>query len=154
MVANLPYNVGTPLVLEILRQVPEVARLLVMVQREVAGRFLAAPGSRAYGIPSIVVALHADARLVFTVPREVFYPMPNVESALVDLTRREPSPWAGRAIELAREAFRQRRKMLRRSLAAALDDPPAVLARAGIAETARPEDLSPSDFLGLAEAVW
>lgn len=153
MVANLPYNVGTPLVLDVLRAVPAVTRMLVMVQREVADRFLATPGSRAYGIPSIVVALYAEARLAFTVPREVFYPMPDVESAVVDMTRHAASPFAERALALAGEAFRQRRKMLRRSLADVLDHPAAILARVGIVETARPEDLSPADFLKLAEAA-
>lgn len=153
LVANLPYNVGTPLVLEVLRHVRVVARMVVMVQREVADRFLAGPGSRSYGIPSIVIALHAEAQLAFTVPREVFYPMPDVESAVVTIVRREPSPLTERALELAGDAFRQRRKMLRRSLAGVVDDPAGALARLGLPETARPEDLAPADFLELAEVL-
>jgi 16S rRNA (adenine1518-N6/adenine1519-N6)-dimethyltransferase len=153
MVANLPYNVGTPLVLDTLRHVPTVVRMLVMVQREVAERFLAGPGTRSYGVPSIVVALHATARLAFTVPREVFYPMPDVESAVVEMSRLRPSPLAERAVELAGTVFRQRRKMLRRSLSGVLADPGAALQRLDIADTARPEDLAPSDFVALAGEI-
>jgi 16S rRNA (adenine1518-N6/adenine1519-N6)-dimethyltransferase len=153
MVANLPYNVGTPLVLDVLRNVPRVTRLVVMVQREVADRFLAGPGTRLYGVPSVVVALHAEARLEFKIPRDVFYPMPDVESALVNLTRVAAPGLAGAAIELAGVAFRQRRKMLRRSLAGVLDDPQATLGALGIDDTARPEQLTPEDFLRIAGAT-
>ncbi len=153
MVANLPYNVGTPLVLDVLRRVPAVTRLVVMVQREVADRFLAGPGSRLYGLPSIVVALHSEVRLAFTVPREVFYPMPDVESAVLTMSRVPPPQRADAAISLAAVAFRQRRKMLRRSLADVTDDLAGLLEAAGIAGTSRPEDLEPSDFLRIAEAI-
>ena len=153
MVANLPYNVGTPLVLDVLRRVPAVERLVVMVQREVAERFVAGPGSRAYGVPSIVAALHAKTRLAFTVPPSVFYPAPDVESAVVTMERISSSPLAEGAIEIAGTVFRQRRKMLRRSLASVVDEPIAVLASVGIDETARPEDLAPDAFLRLAEVI-
>ncbi len=153
MVANLPYNVGTPLVLDVLRRVPKVTRLVVMVQREVAERFTAEPGSKIYGLPSVIVRLHAEASLAFTVPPEVFFPAPEVESAVVELDRIASSPLADRAIELAAVAFQQRRKMLRRSLANAVPDATAVLAEAGIDETARPEDLAADDFLRLAEVA-
>ena len=150
MVANLPYNIGTRLLLDILRHVPAVKRFVVMVQREVADRLLAPPGSRTYGVPSVVVALHAEAGVAFTVPPEVFFPVPEVDSAVVEIDRRVPSPHTERAIELAASAFQQRRKMLRRSLAEAGEDPGAALRAAGIDETARPEDLPAVDFVRLA----
>lgn len=151
MVANLPYNVGTPVVLEALRHAPNVERFIVMVQREVADRFVAKAGGENYGLPSVVAGIHCDAGIVFTVPPQVFYPPPRVESAVVEMTRVPAPIGADRAIELARAGFGQRRKMLRRSLGSVLDDPAAVLERAGIAPTSRAEDLTPGDFLRLAE---
>ena len=153
MVANLPYNVGTSLVLDVLRSVPAITRLVVMVQREVAERFVAAPGSKVYGIPSVVAGLHARARLAFTVPPEVFFPVPEVESAVLVLERIPAPALAESAIELATTAFQQRRKMLRRSLADVMDDPVPALAAAGIPETARPEELDPGDFVRLAAVI-
>ncbi len=153
MVANLPYNVGTPLVLDVLRLVPAITRLVVMVQREVAERFVATPGSKAYGVPSIVTALHTKTGLAFTVPPAVFYPAPDVDSAVVEMVRIEAPPQAEVAIEIAGAVFRQRRKMLRRSLASVVENPAAVLAAAGIDETARPEDLPPQAFVRLAEVL-
>lgn len=153
MVANLPYNVGTPLVLDVLRHVPEVARFVVMVQREVADRFTSRPGSRSYGLPSIVISLHTSSEVAFTVPPSVFYPTPEVESAVVTMTRIAAPPHAEAAIELAAAVFQQRRKMLRRSLAGVVADPIGALAVAGIDPTARPEDLPPEAFLQLAEVM-
>ena len=153
MVANLPYNVGTPLVLDVLRRVPAIERLVVMVQREVADRLIAGPGSRAYGVPSIVASLHALTRLEFTVPPSVFYPAPEVESAVVSMERVKASPLSESAIELAGVVFRQRRKMMRRSLSTVVDDAAGVLAAAGIEETSRPEDLEPEAFLRLAGVI-
>lgn len=153
MVANLPYNVGTPLVLDTLRQAPAVTRLIVMVQREVADRLVAAPGSKAYGVPSIIASLHAETRLAFTVPRDVFFPVPEVESAVVELTRKTAPEAAERAIEIAATVFQQRRKMLRRSLATLVDNPTDILAAAGVNETARPEDLPAMEFVRLAEVM-
>lgn len=153
MVANLPYNVGTPLVLDVLRRVPRVTRLVVMVQRELADRFLASPGSKAYGLPSIVAAMHATATLSFPVPPTVFFPTPAVDSAVMDINRRPAPDRAEAALALASTAFRQRRKMLRRSLEDVLPDAAGALAAAGIEATARPEQLSPADFLRLAEVA-
>ncbi len=153
MVANLPYNVGTPLVLEVLRSVPAVVRLVVMVQREVADRFVAGPGSRAYGVPSVVVSLHTNTELAFTVPPAVFYPTPDVESAVVTMSRVNPPANVDSAIEIAGVVFRQRRKMLRKSLSSVVADAAAILTAAGIDATARPEDLPPSAFVRLAEAM-
>lgn len=153
MVANLPYNVGTPLVLDTLRHAPAVVRWIVMVQREVADRLVATAGSKAYGVPSIVAALHADTRLAFTVSPGVFFPVPEVDSAVVELTRKAAPPGAERAIEIAATAFQQRRKMLRRSLASLVENPAEALAVAGIDETARPEDLPAAMFVRLAEVM-
>lgn len=150
LVANLPYNVGTPLLLDVLRRVPQVGRMVVMVQREVAERLVAAPGSDDYGLPSVVAALHATARVAMRVPPQVFYPAPNVESAVVVLDRIPPPPEAERAVELAAAGFGQRRKMLRRSLAGVLEDAEAAIAAAGLDPTARAEQLTPSDFVELA----
>jgi 16S rRNA (adenine1518-N6/adenine1519-N6)-dimethyltransferase len=150
MVANLPYNVGTPLVMEVLRKAPGIIRLVVMVQREVAERFVARPGESAYGLPSVVVALHSEARLVMRVPPQVFVPAPRVESAVVTMDRIEASAFSERAVELARAGFSQRRKMLRSSLSSVLDDPVPSLEAAGIDPTARAENLSADDYLRLA----
>jgi 16S rRNA (adenine1518-N6/adenine1519-N6)-dimethyltransferase len=153
MVANLPYNVGTPLILEVLQHAPEVERLVVMVQREVAERLTAAPGDKTYGIPSVVTSLYSDAAIAFSVPPDVFYPAPEVDSSVVEMARKEAPAAADAAIELAAVCFRQRRKMLRRSLEQTFSDPEVVLAAAGLDPTARPEVLSPGDFLRLAEAA-
>lgn len=151
MVANLPYNVGTPLLLDTLRSVPGIERFVVMVQREVADRLTAPPGSRVYGLPSVVVGLRGEVALRFTVPPGVFVPTPAVDSAVVELARVTPPPLADRAEELAAVAFAGRRKMLRRSLAASLPDPDAILTAAGIDPSARPETVSPLGFAHLAE---
>ena len=150
MVANLPYNVGTPLLMDALRRVPQIERFVVMVQREVAERLVAGPGSRQYGLPSVIVAIHAQAFLAFRVPAQVFYPAPRVESAVMVLDRIPASHESERAIQIAAAAFNQRRKMLRGSLAAVLDDPTAVLQGVAIDPTARAEDLAPDDYLALA----
>ncbi len=153
MVANLPYNVGTPVVLSALQSAPGIERFVVMVQKEVALRFVAQPGSPDYGLPSVVTAIYAHASLAFTVPPQVFYPAPNVESAVVVIVRKPEPLGAKRAVELARAGFGQRRKMLRRSLASAVDDPISVLETARIDPTSRAEDLSPEDYLRLAAAA-
>jgi len=150
MVANLPYNVGTPVVLRALRGAPNVTKFVVMVQKEVARRLAASPGSRDYGLPSVVAGIYTEAEVAFTVPPQVFYPPPQVESAVVVLRRIEPPRGAARAVELARAGFGQRRKMLRRSLAELFDDPVVALEAAGIAPTSRAEDLAPDDYLRLA----
>ena len=154
MVANLPYNVGTPLVLDLLRTVPVITRYVVMVQGEVAERLSAGPGSKRYGLPSVVAGLRAEVSTVFKVGRDVFLPPPEVDSAVVEIRRRPDVPaHADRAQWIAAAAFGQRRKMLRRSLAGVVPDHEAALDRAGIAPTARPETLSIGDFLRLAATV-
>lgn len=152
MVSNLPYNVGTGIVLDALRHTIEIERFVVMVQSEVAERFLATPGSKAYGLPSVVVGLYGQAFRVMTVPPQVFEPPPRVESTVVAIDRRPAPPGAARAIELAAAGFGQRRKMLRRSLAAVLGDPTPVLERAGVDPTARAEELEPLDYVAIARA--
>ena len=153
LVANLPYNVATPLVCDLLDFVPAVQRMLVMVQREVAERLCAAVGSDAYGAVSVKVSYWATARIAGTVPASVFLPRPKVESALADI-RRRPSPAVDVApdplFQLVRTAFGQRRKMLRRSLAEVVA--PHVFEDAGIDAQRRPEELGVVEWGALATA--
>lgn len=153
VVANLPYNVGTGLVMDILREVPAVVRLVVMVQREVGERLAAHAGESDYGLPSVVVGIHGTAKVLFRVPSQVFFPAPRVESVVVRIERLETPASAERAVELARAAFSKRRKMLRASLVGTLVEPSATLESAGIDPTRRAEELTPEDFLRLAEAA-
>ena len=153
LVANLPYNVGTPLVLDLLRDVPAVTRFVVMIQREVADRLAAEPGSRKYGLPSVVVRLYGTVRFGFRVSPQVFVPPPDVDSAVVVVERGATPPFARQAEVLAQAAFGQRRKMIRRSLTTVLTDPETILDAAGIDPTVRAEDLSVGDFLAIARSV-
>ena len=154
LVANLPYNVGTTIVLQLLDDVPAIDEMLVMVQREVGERLAAHPGTSAYGIPSVKVALWATAEVAGRVPATVFIPRPKVESVLVRLTRL-PVPAVtvdhDALMGLVRTAFGQRRKMLRRSLAGRVG--PAAFAAAGVAPDTRPEQLSVQEWGALTEAV-
>jgi len=152
LVANLPYNVATPMVCDVLDDAPQVERMLVMVQREVAERFAARPRTPAYGAVSVKIAFWADARVVGHVPASVFVPRPNVESALVEITRHEPPETDPAALfALVRTAFGQRRKMLRRSLADTV--PSEVFGAAGVDATARPEELDVDDWRRLSDAL-
>lgn len=158
LVANLPYNVATPLIADLLDGLPLVQRMLVMVQREVGERLVAAPGNPAYGAVSVKVAYWAEAALVGTVPSSVFVPQPRVGSALVSLKRRT-EPLVGPAVVPAPELFRvvragfaHRRKMLRRALAG-LNVSPGVFDAAGVDEQARAEQLSVQDWGRLAAAL-
>ena len=154
LVANLPYNVATPLVCDLLDLVPAVERMLVMVQREVADRLCASAGSDAYGAVSVKVAYWATARIAGTVPASVFLPRPKVESALADI-RRRPTPAVAVDPEplftLVRTAFGQRRKMLRRSLADVVA--PEVFDVAGIDAQRRPEELDVIEW-GALTTAW
>ena len=153
LVANLPYNVATPLVADLLDGVPAIRRMLVMVQREVGERLAAGAGDDAYGAVSVKVAYWATAKVVGRVPPTVFHPVPKVESALVRIDRR-PAPAVGPEVdprwlfELVRAGFGQRRKMLRRALASLV--PPEAFAAAGIRPEARAEELSVGDWGRLA----
>jgi 16S rRNA (adenine1518-N6/adenine1519-N6)-dimethyltransferase len=151
-VSNLPYNVGTSILLDALRGIPQIRRFVVMVQLEVAERLVAMPGSKTYGLPSVVTSLHGGGHIALRVPPQVFVPAPRVGSAVVVIDRRPAHRLTPRAIEIAGSAFNQRRKMLRKSLAATFDDPIAIAEGAGLEPTARPEDLDPTDFVRLAEA--
>jgi 16S rRNA (adenine1518-N6/adenine1519-N6)-dimethyltransferase len=152
LVANLPYNVGTPLVCDILDEIRQVERILVMVQREVAERFAAPPGSSAYGAISVKAAFWGTARIVGHVPAAVFFPKPNVESALVEITRRIPPLGDPTTMfDLVRVAFGQRRKMLRKSLVRKVTA--AQFDAAGVEPTARPEQLGVDAWVALAEVV-
>jgi 16S rRNA (adenine1518-N6/adenine1519-N6)-dimethyltransferase len=154
LVANLPYNVATPLVLDLLRDVPAIERMLVMVQLEAGERLVAAAGTPAYGIPSVKVALRATARLVGKVSPDVFLPRPRVDSALVEIVRRptlavDADP--DQLVALVEKAFNQRRKMLRRSLAGVVS--PEQFEAAGIDPQDRPERLAVEDWGRLTRAV-
>jgi len=154
LVANLPYNISVPVVLHLLAELPTMTKALVMVQAEVADRMAAGPGSKVYGIPSVKVAWYADARRVATVPRSVFWPVPNVDSALVLMTRRE-QPEADRKTVFAvvDAAFAQRRKTLRAALAGWAGSPDRaaeILTAAGVDPTARGEQLTVRDFTAIA----
>ncbi len=157
LVANLPYNVATPLVCDLLDQVPQVQRILVMVQREVAERFAALPRTSAYGAVSVKAAYWGTARIVGLVPASVFVPRPNVESALVEITRHDPMPAHLAATDptqlftLVKTAFGQRRKMLRKSLSGIVD--PSLFAAADVAGTARPEELDVDAWVRLSDVV-
>ena len=152
LVANLPYNVGTPLVCDLLDDVPAITSMLVMVQKEVAERFAARPGSKQYGAVSVKTAFWADARLAATVPASVFVPRPNVESALVRIDRHDPPDVDPQAMfVLVKQAFGQRRKMLRRSLSGVVttDEFDA----ADVAPDSRPEQLDLAAWVRLARCV-
>lgn len=156
VVANLPYNVATPLVLRLLESQPVVKRQLVMVQREVGERLAASAGDEAYGAVSLRVQYFADAVVVGRVSPNVFVPRPKVESALVSIVRRDAvriDPDVVAETELfsvIRTAFGQRRKMLRRSLADWTTE--GVFERAQVDATRRPEELTLEEFARLAAA--
>jgi 16S rRNA (adenine1518-N6/adenine1519-N6)-dimethyltransferase len=139
LVANLPYNIATPLVADLLDGVPAIERMLVMVQREVGERLAAGVGDEQYGAVSVKVAYWAEARVVGRVPATVFVPQPNVESVLVSIARRPGGPTCEVDFALVRAGFGQRRKMLRRSLAGLVDDDAFMCA--GVSPTARAEEL-------------
>lgn len=156
VVANLPYNVATPVVLHLLETQPLVERMLVMVQKEVGERLAAHAGDDAYGAASLRLQYFADARIVGKVPPTVFVPKPNVDSVLVAVTRLarvrvDPAIVSEDDLfSVIRTAFGQRRKMLRRSLAEWASE--GVFERAGVEATRRPEELTLEQFAELAAA--
>ena len=158
LVANLPYNVAVPVVLHLLAALPTLRGGLVMVQKEVADRLTAGPGSKTYGIPSVKLAWYADARPAGRVPPAVFWPVPNVDSGLVAFTRRPAPGDTGREAVFAviDAAFAQRRKTLRAALAGWAGGPDRaeeVLVAAGINPKARGESLSVGEFAAIAAAA-
>ncbi|GAA4931530.1 16S rRNA (adenine(1518)-N(6)/adenine(1519)-N(6))-dimethyltransferase RsmA [Actinoplanes utahensis] len=156
LVANLPYNVAVPVVLHLLAQLPTLRGGLVMVQKEVADRLTAGPGSKVYGVPSVKLAWYAEAKPAGKVPPAVFWPVPNVDSGLVFFARREP-PAAGVAradvFAVVDAAFAQRRKTLRAALAGWAGGPDraeTVLRAAGVSPQARGESLTVGEFAAIA----
>ncbi len=159
LVANLPYNLAVPVLLTVLERVPSVRSGLVMVQAEVADRLAARPGEPAYGVPSAKAAWYAAVQRAGHVPRQVFWPVPQVESGLVSLTRRDPPETKAsreRVFSCIDAAFAQRRKTLRAALtgwagsAAAAE---SILRVAGIDPGLRGERLSVQDFAAIAAAA-
>ena len=157
LAANLPYNVAVPVVLHLLAALPSLLRGVVMVQAEVADRMCAGPGSRVYGIPSAKLAWYAGVRPAGTVPRTVFWPVPNVDSKLVAFARRDPPPTTASRAEVFAvidAAFGQRRKTLRAALAAWAGSPARAeeaLRAAGVDPGARGEALSVTEFAKIAQ---
>ncbi len=168
VVSNLPYNVAVPVVVDVLESAPQVATMLVMVQREVGERLAAGPGSRAFGAVSVKVAYWAEAQLVGAVSPQVFVPRPRVESVLVRIERRSRpgcppaghpeddhsaapgpgSPDYERLFAVVRAGFGQRRKMVRRSLSGLVE--PAAFEATGVAPTTRAEQLGLDEWCRLA----
>ncbi|MFS0866988.1 16S rRNA (adenine(1518)-N(6)/adenine(1519)-N(6))-dimethyltransferase RsmA [Microbacterium sp. 179-B 1A2 NHS] len=160
LVANLPYNVSVPVLLHFMETFPSLERGVVMVQAEVGERLAAPPGSKTYGAPSVKAAWYGRWRLAGTVSRQVFWPVPNVDSVLVGFERdaepRGSEDERRRTFAIVDAAFQQRRKMLRQALSSVLGgssaEASAVLERAGVAPTARGEDLTIEDFVRIASA--
>jgi 16S rRNA (adenine1518-N6/adenine1519-N6)-dimethyltransferase len=157
VVANLPYNIASALLaswLTVEPWPPWYDRLVLMFQREVADRIVAAPGCKAYGRLSVLVGWRCQARILFDISRTAFVPPPKVTSSLVSLMpRQEPLSCDRRALELVtRCAFGQRRKMLRQSLKSLGTDPQKLLEAAKIEPTVRPEEISVPNFVALARA--
>ncbi|GAA1678217.1 16S rRNA (adenine(1518)-N(6)/adenine(1519)-N(6))-dimethyltransferase RsmA [Microbacterium lacus] len=161
LVANLPYNVSVPVLLHFLEHFPALQRGVVMVQAEVGERLAAAPGSKTYGAPSVKAAWYGPWRLSGMVSRQVFWPVPNVDSVLVSFAR-DPEPRGTeaerlRTFQIVDAAFQQRRKMLRQAVSAVLGGSAAaaseILERAGVAPTARGEELGVEDFLRIARVA-
>ncbi|MDT3330914.1 16S rRNA (adenine(1518)-N(6)/adenine(1519)-N(6))-dimethyltransferase RsmA [Microbacterium sp. KSW-18] len=160
LVANLPYNVSVPVLLHFMEHFPTIQRGVVMVQAEVGERLAAPSGSKVYGAPSVKAAWYGSWRLAGTVSRQVFWPVPNVDSVLVgferDAAARGTEEERLRTFAIVDAAFQQRRKMLRQALSAVLGGSSAaaseVLERAGVAPTARGEELTIEDFVRIARA--
>ena len=160
LVANLPYDVSTPVVMRVLDEVPEVAGGLVMVQRELGERWTAAAGDPSYGSTSVRIAYHAEAAVVGDVPATVFLPPPKVSSVLVAFTRRGEPPVLiddrERFFRLVRDAFAHRRKTLRNALVASgrpLGAVERALERTGLDDRVRPQRLTLPDFARVYDAL-
>ena len=159
LVANLPYNVSVPVLLHFLEHFPRIRSGVVMVQAEVGYRVAAQPGSKVYGSPSVKAAWYGEWRTAGTVSRQVFWPVPNVDSVLVAFERHAEEPGdealRKRTFQLVDAAFQQRRKMLRQALAPVYGDSAtasAALESAGLAPTLRGEQLGIAEFVALARA--
>jgi 16S rRNA (adenine1518-N6/adenine1519-N6)-dimethyltransferase len=159
VVANLPYGIAATAILRTIAELPTVARWVAMVQREVGERLAAAPGTPAYGVPSVLAQLACDVRVLRAVSRTVFFPAPNVDSVLVELRRRGPAPDPA-VRDIVQGAFAHRRKALARSLALARPERGDVRDRArstleatDLPPDARAERLAPEQFAELAERL-
>ena len=159
VVANLPYGIATTALLRTVQELPSVTTWIAMVQREVGERLAAAPGSGAYGLPSVLAQLACDVRVVRRIARGVFFPVPNVDSVLVGLRRHGPAA-APEVRALAAAGFAHRRKALPRSLALAPGAAPGVRDRAraaleemGLPADVRAERLAPGQFQELAQRL-
>ena len=157
VVANLPYGVAATVILRTIAELPTVGKWVVMVQREVGERFAAAPGSSAYGVPSVLAQLDCEVRVLRRIGRGVFRPVPNVDSVLLGLVRRSGQRATTTVTTLVHDAFAHRRKALAGSLALASGRPPDVRERAraalvamGLPADVRAERLSPEQFVELA----
>jgi 16S rRNA (adenine1518-N6/adenine1519-N6)-dimethyltransferase len=159
VIANLPYGVAASVILRTIELLPAVDTWVAMVQREVGERFAAAPGSGAYGVPSVLAQLACEVRVLRPVSRNVFHPVPNVDSVLVRLRRRGPAPEPGLRV-LVQQGFAHRRKALPRSLALAAGAEPevrdaarAALEALGHLPAARAEELAPEEWRALYERM-
>lgn len=160
LVANLPYNVSVPVLLHFMESFPYLRKGVVMVQAEVGHRLAAPPGSKVYGAPSAKAAWYGPWRVVGNISRQVFWPVPGVDSVLVGFTRdpeaRGTEQERAQTFKIVDAAFQQRRKMLRQALAGVLGgtaaEAAAVLEAAGVAPTARGEELTIDAFLAIARA--
>lgn len=155
VVANLPYNVGAPILFRLLDAEHAPARMALMFQREVADRIVSSGPGRSFGPLGVACHIRYDTRLALKLPPGAFRPPPKVDSAVVRLLRRE-NPRCGRDVEMAaraiaRTAFGHRRKMLRKTLLPHFEDPNSVLAMLDLPPTSRPEELSVDDFVRLGE---
>lgn len=153
LVANLPYNVAVPVVLRVLERAPQIRELVVMTQREVGERLVAAPGSKIYGQVSVLVAYYGAASLAAKISRNAFWPVPNVDSVLVRIERRDAPEVSPEVLfPVVRAAFAQRRKTLRNNLAALAEGPvESLLIEAGVDPGARAEQLALGDFVSIAK---
>lgn len=159
LVANLPYNISVPVLLHFLEQFPSIQTGLVLVQAEVAHRLAAEPGSKIYGIPSVKLAWYAESALAGNVGRNIFWPVPNVDSALVYFSKRAvplgDEQLRLKTFEVADAAFGQRRKTLRQALsnwAGSAAEAERILTAAGISPQARGEELDVHQFVAIARA--
>lgn len=157
LVANLPYNISVPVILHFLESFPSISKALVLVQAEVAARLVAGPGSKTYGSPSAKLAWYGKATTAGVVSRSIFWPIPNVDSALVYFEKRSealPTALRSEVFRVIDGAFAQRRKTLRQALsswAGSPDQAEQILVKAGVSPQARGEDLSIDDFIEVAK---
>jgi 16S rRNA (adenine1518-N6/adenine1519-N6)-dimethyltransferase len=159
LVANLPYNISVPVLLHFLEQFDSIQTGLILVQAEVAHRLAAEPGSKIYGVPSVKLAWYADSALAGNVGRSIFWPVPNVDSALVYFSKRAvplgDEQLRLEVFEVADAAFGQRRKTLRQALsswAGSAAEAERILLEAGVSPQARGEQLDVHQFVAIAKA--